>query len=335
MSLSNISGSGSELSSRHIPDMDILSNSSNSSFSFQILGTATSDNLLTDEDGNDFFRNASGVDISLAPTHQLLFSPTHASRPPYVDERKDENGRTLGLPEAQSSTPAHITDLLTLSPGLAVDNLKHKSSNRRPKLSLNIMPIIQAVQTSPIASVSVPLPESPIRKEGVQAKCNRFLQESEPTAVQASVQVSDIHGTNARPTKKKAGTKAGKQEDREKRLPRTQRVSRFGLSVSVLMKCDQKIVEGGIAKSRVAASKKDREVLLGAAAAPSTSPLELMRYSGPLQPVVPEDPGAALLDDSSSSSIIFPMTGIAGRLIQYGNKYTDTFKFVTFNLFYL
>jgi hypothetical protein len=94
---------------------------------------------------------------------------------------------------------------------------------------------------------------------------------------------------------------------------------------------DQKIVEGGIAKSRIATSKKTRELPLRAAAS-SILPLsigstQLSAPSLPEKPVFAEAPGA---EADSSSSSIFPMTGIAGRLIQYGHNYVDSFRFVSF-----
>lgn len=86
--MADISGSGSELSSRHIPDTDTLSETLNTSVSFQIPGTVADDHLLADEDENDFFRNV-GADISLALTHASAFSPVCASPAPAVNAGKD------------------------------------------------------------------------------------------------------------------------------------------------------------------------------------------------------------------------------------------------------
>lgn len=95
---------------------------------------------------------------------------------------------------------------------------------------------------------------------------------------------------------------------------------------------DQKIVKGGIVKSRIATTKKTREVP-SHAVAPSTLSLGSTQLSAPSfpeqLPFTEDHTTEALMADSSSCSIL-PMTGIAGRLVQYGHKYIDSFRFVIF-----
>jgi len=320
MPLSDLSGSGSELSSRHIPDMDTLASNSNISFSFQIPGTATGDNLLADEVETDFFRNAGDADVSLALTHASHFSPARTS-PARIVERKDLEGPILNgfhLHEVRSSTPERIGDRF---------NINHTPSTQRPKLSLNIRPILQ---TSPMTSFALPTLELPASTAIDQNKYNHHL----PELNTAILQVPDASVTKTRPTKKKADLTAKEQQGGNKGLLRTQRVSHLHLSDTyiLIMLYDQKIVEGGIAKSRIATTKKTRAV------ASSTLPLGPTQISAPSLPerhLLTGDSGTeALMADSSSSSIL-PMSGIAGRLVQYGHKYIDSFRFVFFSPLYV
>jgi len=219
MPLFDLSRSGSELSSRHIPDMDTLASNSNISFSFQIPGTVTGDNLLADEVENDFFRNAG--DVSLALTHASHFSPAHTS-PARVVERKNLEGpifKGFHLNEVGSSTPERIGD----PSRLAVDNVNHTPSNQPPKLCLNIRPLLQAVQTSPMTSFALPTLELPNSSVIYPNKHDHILPESKHFAI------SDVPETKTRPTKKKVDVKAKERQGGNKDLLRTQRVSSLHL----------------------------------------------------------------------------------------------------------
>jgi hypothetical protein len=225
LSLSDVSGSGNELSSRHIPGMDTLSTNPNISFSFQIPGTVTGDNLLADEDENDFFRITERPDVSLGLTHASTFSPARTS-PACRVERKDMAAPLLPLHEVQSNTPEH-EDPPIFSPGLAYTP---KPSIRRPKLTLSIRPLIQAVKTSTSPETSFPLPIQEIPTRTVNDHKHPLLESRHN-----EIQVSDGPETKPRPTNKRVELAAKEQQDRKKDTLRTQRVSNLHLSDARLL----------------------------------------------------------------------------------------------------
>jgi hypothetical protein len=186
--------------------MDTLSSTS---FSFQIPGTTAADNLLADEVENDFFHNA-GADVSLALTHVSPFSPAHTS-PASIVQRKDVEDPISELDDVQSSTPQRIDSPILSS----MEN--HKPTNQRPKLSLNIRPLIQPIQTSPMTSLTRDL----LLPTNTASDQTHPLLESKHTTAQPL----DETGIKERPAKKRVETKAKEQQGRKKDLLRSQRVS--------------------------------------------------------------------------------------------------------------
>lgn len=237
MSLSDISG-GSELSSRHIPDIDTLSNISNTSFSFQIPGTEAGPNLLADEDVNDFFQNAGGVDISLALTHAPPFSPVHMSPAPCRNGTKDADDPTFGFHDARSSTPQNIADP-PFRPALDDLGQRTKSPNQRPKLNLKIGPAIQTIPPSPMTSVPRFTHQPSVSTANDLAECNLSPVELKPTETQDSVQLPDHSDTNTKKNSKIKAEELGVQKNRLLRPQKVGMVHLLNISILIIFICEE------------------------------------------------------------------------------------------------
>jgi len=224
--MSLLDSPGGELSLRHLPDdSDALSNTSNTSFSFQIpQGVSIIDNLLTEEDGDEFFKNVQ-ADISVfdAVSLSALNKPKNLLDLKRVGKEVASSRVVSKLPEMHVSLPKlSLGDLDSHQQ----DSLSSATRIQRPKLCINTNPTgLTPTQDahSPLNTVLFSAPSNS-QGESICASTTKADIPAEVRQVAPDETLSQIN--NNRPSeeiRKEQKTDDGNIE-RKRRIPRSRRV---------------------------------------------------------------------------------------------------------------
>lgn len=230
--MSLLDSSGGELSLRHLPDdSDTLSNTSNTSFSFQIpQGVSITDNLLAEEDGEDFFRNAQ-ADASEVDA----VSPVSLSA---LDKPKILLDLENGKEGSSSRVVSKLVEMSVSLPKLSLGDLDHHQQDtlsnatriQRPKLCINTKPPTGSTSTQDAVShppLDIVFFSSPSNSQGefIPASATQADLPAEERQV-APDEKSSIN--NNQPPEGIRKEQTNKTDDdnieRKRRIPRSRRV---------------------------------------------------------------------------------------------------------------
>jgi hypothetical protein len=229
--MSLLDSSGGELSLRHLPDdSDALSNTSNTSFSFQIpQGVSIIDNLLAEEDGDDFF-NIVQADISVVDAVSL----SALDKPKILLDLEK-----VGKEGSSSRVVSKLVEMPVSLPKLSLGDLDHHLQDtlsnatriQRPKLCINTKPPTRSTSTqdavshSPLNTVSFSAPSNS-QGESIPTSTTQADLPAEERQVALDEKLSQINDN--RPPEEIRKEQTNKTDngniERERRMPRSRRV---------------------------------------------------------------------------------------------------------------
>ncbi|KAF8167217.1 hypothetical protein B0H34DRAFT_680868 [Crassisporium funariophilum] len=288
--------SGDELSLRHLPDV------SDNSFSFQIPGTVPNDYLLAEDDA-DFFRGADALASPPITTTRLLTLSQLTPRP---------------MPE--TSAPQNSKKPRSF-PTLSYDHTNHDTMPTKEIAAEATIPKLEPSKPSNKKGVSKPWPKtitpsalclpaaegspSGARLDSIRAELDLLSDE-----LHASPSTVSIVTVLERP-----------KGIRRKSIERRQLQSREEKREKSNQRNKQKVIEGGITKTR-GTSRLTKEVLNAGDEIPNRQTYSIPPSSQQPRPVPVADADVSAADTSISS---LGQGGVAERLVMYSQKFISSF----------